>query len=316
MCSPSIGDFFSPKLLEKEFIKIVDSVDSLSLSFKSKKMLKLLASYSREDGVSYPRLETISNKIGLSKRQASRYTADLVKKDFLHRERNSRLKITKYYFKWHKEYGDSKTHEKEYGQSVEDYSKWPDKRLQEEIRRRKSEGCNGNSIHGSLACGKGKSSGKNTEQLSKKRTGNEISVASVKKNNPRDDTASIKARNNKISLKEFRDRGIGEIISTYHPSRSRNQPVLARTEYKKIMLEASKKYRKINDKLEAQSELQNKIISYIKYMKDLPIWRKEGGKYLQGLGNFLRARSWENIENSEEGRIDVAPTHIGIEELF
>lgn len=93
------------------------------------------------------------------------------------------------------------------------------------------------------------------------------------------------------------DKTLGEVLirikEEYHPSRRNQQPATAKRELSTILNEA------VNGSMEKEAQKAaidakaSQIVDFIKQMRTLPIWTRNDGKFLMGLGNFLTARGWE-----------------------
>ena len=90
---------------------------------------------------------------------------------------------------------------------------------------------------------------------------------------------------------ERRSNMLKKLRKAYHPNRAGLQPSHQLQELTRIMIDVSKKEASVN-KGGVEKALFDKIIDYVERLKDTENWDEEG-KYIQGLGNFLKSRSWE-----------------------
>ena len=86
---------------------------------------------------------------------------------------------------------------------------------------------------------------------------------------------------------------LAEIKGHYHQDRRNQQPTTAKRELASILNEAVGKAMIGEGRNQAIEAKKTQIVDFINQMKTLPIWTRNGGKYLLGLGNFLIARGWE-----------------------
>jgi len=99
-----------------------------------------------------------------------------------------------------------------------------------------------------------------------------------------------KATNSKSS--ERRSDMLKKLREAYPQNRAHLQPSTQREEFKKIMIECSKNIAPNNKEVEEMA-LFKKIQTRIMTMSDTSEWTKEDGKFVPGLGNFLKSRAWE-----------------------
>lgn len=96
-----------------------------------------------------------------------------------------------------------------------------------------------------------------------------------------------------------RAENLEKIMNQYHPKKRELQLPTARGNFSKIMIEASKDARGI-DKAALEDDRTNTILKYIERLKQTEEWERDGGKYLLGFGNFIKAREWEKPFTKKE----------------
>lgn len=111
-----------------------------------------------------------------------------------------------------------------------------------------------------------------------------------------------------------RMENLKRVMEAYHPDKAGLQPFMARGAFTRIMIDSSREVSRTKKEEKEEKETQ-KILQYIEGLKSKSDWVREGGRYLLGLGNFLKARSWENSnkhpdsmakdENNQDDDIDV-----------
>lgn len=90
---------------------------------------------------------------------------------------------------------------------------------------------------------------------------------------------------------ERRSNMLEELRKMYHPNRAGLQPSIQKTELNKIMISASRTEAPAN-KGKIEVELFEKIKKHVEGLKETEVWDSEG-RFVPGLGNFLKSRSWE-----------------------
>lgn len=88
----------------------------------------------------------------------------------------------------------------------------------------------------------------------------------------------------------------------YHQEKAHMQPAGQQAELKKILAEATSGKRTAEDKELSENAIIERIISCMSDMKETKSWKDDDGKYVPGLGNFLKSRVWtSNIKIKKSG---------------
>ena len=83
---------------------VPDPVMASALSPGAKLTYGVLCRFAGKDGVCYPTLRTIAERLGVSERHAKRYLSELINQGYLERERGDRRGPNRYYFLWRPEF--------------------------------------------------------------------------------------------------------------------------------------------------------------------------------------------------------------------
>lgn len=111
-----------------------------------------------------------------------------------------------------------------------------------------------------------------------------------------------------IPSEERRANMLTELRKIYHPNRAGLQPTYQKTELNKIMIEASRQEAPAN-KGKVELKLFDKIKEYVSALKNTESWDTEG-RYIPGLGNFLKSRAWEfGVPTEDVKKIKSAATN-------
>lgn len=104
-----------------------------------------------------------------------------------------------------------------------------------------------------------------------------------------------KSRNSKKpEITSSRLNLFSKILDTYHPNKLLKAPIQARKEFTEIVKESSKSVKGTQNRIEAEVTESTKIIEYINYLKTTRIWKKEEGRFLPGIGDFMASRVWQH----------------------
>lgn len=109
------------------------------------------------------------------------------------------------------------------------------------------------------------------------------------------------------SSKEI-DKPVTDLLTSiktyYHPDRANMQPAIAKRELALILEQTVSGLETSTEKEQAIDKKRTQIIDFINQIKLTETWKRDDGKYLLGLGNFLATRGWETAENKTNKTIE------------
>ena len=116
-------------------------------------------------------------------------------------------------------------------------------------------------------------------------------------------------------LEDLRKEWLEEVREAYHPEKASLQPTRTKEYYNQALVKAGENARSRADRRKRQRDEHERILAEIERLKQTKDWTRQGGKYLQGLGNFLAGGSWK-LDVPDAGDAELADTHKLIEDMF
>jgi len=86
---------------------------------------------------------------------------------------------------------------------------------------------------------------------------------------------------------------ISELKTNYPSHRASKQGKTLAKELKKILTKARSEKKTLEGKIKAEKDEIGRILARVEEMKLTEEWGSEGGRYVQGLGNFVESRCWD-----------------------
>jgi hypothetical protein len=102
------------------------------------------------------------------------------------------------------------------------------------------------------------------------------------------------------SINYHRDKKRKEILEAYHPAKLAGKNDRFKKEFMRLMREASRGVKSIQDRVSLELDLANEILEHIRYLSTTPEWKKP--EKLLSLRDYILKRPWATSDEASKQR--------------